>query len=97
VKVVIDEHYERLFTYIPKRKAPDIQPILTIENVDPVLKTAVLSIDTKLPLVDFWVYAKQRQLHFDVNFKSLLPGTHKLAFTYSGELPTTQELQYQVR
>jgi beta-mannosidase len=97
VNVVIDEHYERLFTYIPKRKAPDIQPILTIENVDPVLKTAVLSIETKLPLVDFWVYAKQRQLHFDVNFKSLLPGTHKLAFTYSGELPTTQELQYQVR
>jgi beta-mannosidase len=97
VKVVIDEHYERLFTYIPKRKAPAVQPILTIENVDPVLKTAVLSIDTKLPLVDFWVYAKQRQLHFDTNFKSLLPGIHKLPFSYSGELPTTQEMQYQVR
>jgi hypothetical protein len=43
------------------------------------------------------VYAKQRQLHFDTNFKSLLPGIHKVVFSYSGELPTTQELQYQVR
>ena len=97
VKVIIDEHYERLFTYIPNRKAPNCQPKLTIENVDPVQKTAVLRIETNQPLVDFWVYGAAHQLHFDTNFKSLLPGTHLLPFTYNGELPSTQELQYQVR
>lgn len=97
VKVVIDEQYERLFTYIPKRKAPIVAPKMTIEKIDPILKSGVLRVETKLPLVDFWVYSTQQALHFQHNFQTLLPGVHYLPFTFSGDIPTIQNLHYQVR
>ena len=97
VKVVIDEHYERLFTYIPKRKAPEVQAIMTIQLLDPDSRKAVVQIDTKQPLVDFWLFSKIQELHFEHNFETLLTGKHTLEFTYQDHLPTVGELSYLLR
>jgi beta-mannosidase len=97
VKVVIDEHYERLFTYIPKRKAPEVQAIMTIQLLDPDSRKAVVHIDTKQPLVDFWLFSKIQELHFEHNFETLLTGKHTLEFTYQDHLPTVGELSYLLR
>jgi beta-mannosidase len=97
VKVVIDERYERLFTFIPKRKAPEVQVNLTIELLDPILKKAVVHVETPQPLIDFWIYSKNQELHFEHNFETLLPGKHTLEFTYQDHLPSLGEFSYLLR
>lgn len=97
VKVILDEKYQRLFTFIPKRKAPKLQPTLKIELLDPVLKKAVVQLESPLPLVDFWIFSENQELHFELNFESLLPGRHRLEFTYEDQLPTLGEISYFLR
>jgi beta-mannosidase len=97
VKVIIDEHYERLFTFIEKRKVPEVQATMKIQLTDPDLKKAVVQIDTKQPLVDFWLFSENQELHFEHNFETLLPGKHTLEFTYQDHLPTLAELSYLLR
>lgn len=97
IKVTLDEHYERLFTFIEKRKVPEVQATMKIQLTDPDLKKAVVQIDTKQPLVDFWLFSKNQELHFEHNFETLLPGKHTLEFTYQDHLPTLAELSYLLR
>jgi beta-mannosidase len=97
IKVTLDEQYSRLFTYINKRKAPKIQPTLKIELLDPDLKKAVVHLETSQPLVDFWIFSENQDLHFEHNFETLLPGKHALEFTYAGHLPTLGEISYLLR
>jgi beta-mannosidase len=97
IKVILDEQYSRLFTFINKRKVPELQPVIAIENIDPILKKAVLRIETTQPLVDFWVYSAQQGLHFKDNFLTLLPGKHALEFTYEDHLPSPGEISYLLR
>lgn len=97
IKVTLDEEYARLFTFIEKRKAPEVQATMKIQLLDPVLKKAVVQIDTKQPLVDFWLFSKNQELHFEHNFETLLPGKHTLEFTYQDHLPTLAELSYLLR
>ncbi len=97
IKVTLDEQYARLFTFIEKRKAPKLQPTLKIELLDPVLKKAIVRVDTSQPLVDFWIFSKNQELHFEHNFETLLPGMHSLEFTYPDHLPTPEEISYLLR
>jgi beta-mannosidase len=97
IKVTLDEQYSRLFTYIDKRKAPKIQPTVKIELLDPVLKKAVAHLETSQPLVDFWIFSTNQDLHFEHNFETLLPGKHALEFTYADHLPTLGEITYLLR
>jgi beta-mannosidase len=97
IKVTLDEQYSRLFTFVEKRKAPKLQPNLKIELLDPVLKKAIVRVDTSQPLVDFWIFSKNQELHFEHNFETLLPGMHSLEFTYQDHLPTPEEISYLLR
>jgi frataxin-like iron-binding protein CyaY len=86
-----------LFTFIEKRKAPEAQVTFQINVLDTTAKKAVLYIENQGPLVDFWVFSKTQDLHFEQNFQTLLPGHHVLEFTYQDQLPTPQELGYLLR
>jgi beta-mannosidase len=97
IKVTLDEEYARLFTFVEKRKVPEVQATMKIQLTDPDLKKAVVQIDTKQPLVDFWLFSKNQELHFEHNFETLLPGKHTLEFTYQDHLPTLAELSYLLR
>ncbi len=97
IKVTLDEQYARLFTFIEKRKVPEVQATMKIQLTDPDLKKAVVQIDTQQPLVDFWLFSKNQELHFEHNFETLLPGKHTLEFTYQDHLPTLAELSYLLR
>lgn len=97
VKVILDDQYERLFTFIEKRTAPATKVSFQIKSVDTVSKKAVLYIENQWPLVDFWVFSKAQDLHFEQNFQTLLPGKHVLEFTYQDQLPTPEELGYLLR
>ncbi|MFM8597006.1 MAG: glycosyl hydrolase 2 galactose-binding domain-containing protein [Flavobacteriales bacterium] len=97
VKVILDEQYERLFTFIDKRIAPQPQFTYQIKTTDPFAKKAVLNIETQTPLVDLWLFSKDQDLHFEQNFQTLLPGKHILEFTYETGLPTMSEIFYLLR
>ncbi|MFM7007556.1 MAG: glycosyl hydrolase 2 galactose-binding domain-containing protein [Flavobacteriales bacterium] len=97
VKVILDEHYARLFTFIEKRKAPSPKINFQIESADPNTKTGILLIENTEPLVDLWLYAEQQNLHFEQNFQTYLPGKHRLLFTYKEQLPNIGEISYQLR
>jgi beta-mannosidase len=97
IKVTLDEQYTRLFTFISKRKVPNIQPSMSVEILDPVLKKGVVHIESSQPLVDFWIFSRHQELHFERNFESLLPGKHSLEFTYEDHLPTLSEISYLLR
>ena len=97
IKVTLDEQYSRLFTFIEKRVAPQPKINLQIEALDSNHKVAKLMVQTQEPLVDFWVFSEQQGFHFKENFKTLLPGTHVLEFTYQDHLPTMEEIRYLLR
>ena len=97
VKVIIDKQYERLFTFVEKRKTPIPKINFQIEGSDPNAKTAILRIENLEPLVDLWLFSAQQGLHFKENFKTFLPGKHVLEFTYENQLPTLEEIRYLLR
>ncbi len=97
VKVILDDNYERLFSFIDKRKAPETQVKFQIEHQDPTTNSAALVIETQEPLVDLWLFSNEQELHFEQNFQTLLPGKHRLAFTYKTQLPTVEKISYLLR
>ncbi len=97
VKVVLDENYERLFSFIAKRKTPDITFELKIVSIDTIQKSGSIYVENKVPLIDLWLYSPRQGLHFDNNFSTLLPGKHQLNFTYQDHLPSLEELRYLFR
>jgi beta-mannosidase len=97
VKVILDEQYERLFTFVDKRKAPQPNVKMQIEVRDPIQKKGVIHIVNNEPLVDLWLYTTQQGLHLEKNFQTLLPGEHTIEFTYQNEAPSTEELHYLIR
>jgi hypothetical protein len=97
VKVILDEQYERLFTFVDKRKVPQPNVKMQIEVRDPIQKKGVVHIVNNEPLVDLWLYTTQQGLHLEENFLTLLPGEHTIEFTYQNEAPSTEELHYLIR
>ena len=97
VKVILDDNYERLFSFIDKRKAPERQLIFQIELQDPTSNSAALVIENQEPLVDLWLFSNEQELHFEQNFQTLLPGKHRLEFTYQTQLPTIDKISYLLR
>ncbi|MBM3916192.1 MAG: hypothetical protein FJ349_01105 [Sphingomonadales bacterium] len=97
VKVTLDEHYVRLFTFVEKRKAPTPKINFQIEGADPNTKTGILLIENAEPLVDLWLYAENQNLQFEQNFQTYLPGKHRILFTYKEQLPDIGEISYQLR
>lgn len=97
MKVILDDNYERLFSFIDKRKAPETQVKFQIEHQDPTTNSAALVIETQEPLVDLWLFSNEQELHFEQNFQTLLPGKHRLAFTYKTQLPTVEKISYLLR
>jgi beta-mannosidase len=74
----------RSFVHQPKKitKAPASAVQLTLNDIDPVAKTAVLKIHTKTFLKDFWVFSAQTGVHYSRNFLPLLPGTHEIVIHF---------------
>ena len=97
VKVILDDNYERLFTFIDKRKAPETQVNFQIELQDSTTNSAALVIENQEPLVDLWLFSNEQELHFEHNFQTLLPGKHRLEFTYQTQLPTVKQISYLLR
>ncbi len=97
VKVILDDKYERLFSFIDKRKAPETQLTFQIELQDATTNSAVLVIETQEPLVDLWIFSKEQELHFEQNFQTLLPGKHRMEFTYKTQLPRVEQISYLLR
>ena len=97
VKVILDDQYERLFSFIEKRKAPVAKVTFQLDVLDTVAKKAVLVFENQEPLVDFWVFSKVQDLHFEQNFQTLLPGKHVLEFTFRDQMPTVEEIGYLLR
>ena len=95
--MILDDQYERLFTFIEKRKAPEAKVTFQIDVLDAIAKKAVLVVENQEPLVDFWVFSKVQDLHFEQNFQTLLPGKHVLEFTYQDQMPTLEEIGYLLR
>jgi hypothetical protein len=44
-----------------------------------------------------WLFSNEQELHFEQNFQTLLPGKHRLAFTYKTQLPTVEKISYLLR
>lgn len=97
VRVVLDENYERLFSFAAKRKTPDVPFDIKIVSADTIQKTGEVYIENKSPLIDLWLYSPTQGLHFENNFSTLLPGKHRLNFSYSDDLPSLEELLYLFR
>jgi len=56
-------------------------------------QTIVLT--TTTPLVNCWIYAKEKSFHLDRNFETLLPGRHEFKILSGDEL-TNEDLEYRI-
>ncbi len=88
----------RSFSHVPKERVlavkNDVQ--LSLEDINASEKTAVILINNKHTLLDFWVYSSKLGVRFDRNFLQLLPGEHRIAITFE-ELPQMEDFDFKNR
>lgn len=71
-------------------KADDIT--LSIEAIDSVAKTAVISVENKRFVRDFWLTSNKFGVKFNSNFLNLVPGEHLIDVSFD-EIPKVEELR----
>ena len=71
-------------------KADDIT--LSIEAIDSVAKTAVISVENKRFVRDFWLTSNKFGVKFKSNFLNLVPGEHLIDVSFD-EIPKVEELR----
>ncbi len=88
----------RSFTHLPKERVvaskKDVQ--MSLMDINPTDKTAVLVIKNKVPLIDFWVFSSKLGVRFDRNFVQLLPGEHRIAISFN-EIPLLRDFDFKSR
>ncbi|WP_343633538.1 hypothetical protein [Fluviicola sp.] len=79
---------ERLFIHdlLPEKPVTIIEPAVTVESLDPATGKGVVIIDNQTILKDFWFTSKDGKVIMDRNFVHLLPGKHRIEFTFEGKL-----------
>ena len=80
-----NELKDRWFTHRTKelKKAAKCDFKLELTNIDPVKKTASLSIQNKYFAQDFWITSTNLGVHYSDNFLDLLPGKHQIEIQYT--------------
>ncbi len=80
-----NELKDRWFTHRTKelKKAAKCDFKLELTNIDPVKKTASLSIQNKYFAQDFWITSTNLGIHYSDNFLDLIPGKHQIEIQYT--------------
>jgi beta-mannosidase len=85
----------RIFSNVmkPYKKAEFKDVEITMNEFDPVNKTARVLVYTKKYMRNFWLYSENKGIHFKNNFEDLLPGTHEFILNYE-EMPEVNDLKF---
>lgn len=83
---------ERLFIHelLPGKPIAGPEPVVTIESLDHLTGKGVVMIENEAILQDFWFTAKEGKVVMEQNFVHLLPGKHRIEFTFEGNLKKDQ-------
>jgi beta-mannosidase len=86
---------ERTFYHSAKKKEKTSEKNIQIslKNVDEVNKKAIIEVETKEFLQDFWLYSMKLGVRFDKNFENLLPGKHVFTIEFT-EKPQLSDFGY---
>ena len=91
-KDVKNENKSRVFSETPiaykKAEASDVKLYMT--DIDLASKSAVLHIENKKFLKDFWLYSSKLGIRFERNFMDLLPGNHAIKIQFE-ETPILED------
>ena len=79
-----------------KIKAAKLAVKWSLEQIDTVSKTALITIENKEFIADCWVSSKKTGIHFESNFESYLPGKHAIKIQFT-ELPKKEDFEFQWR
>jgi beta-mannosidase len=79
---------ERLFVHetFPGKPVAGKEPLVTFESLDVIQKKGVIVIENETLLKDFWLTSKTGKVILEDNFVNLLPGKHRIAFDFEGDL-----------
>lgn len=79
---------ERLFIHelVPGKKTIGVAPKVIIELLDLVTGKGVVNIENETILQDFWFTSKEGKVLMEQNFIHLLPGKHRIEFTFEGNV-----------
>jgi beta-mannosidase len=83
---------ERIFMHesFPGKPITGAEPLVTIELLDLKTGKGSVLIENEIILRDFWFTAKEGKIKTDQNFIHLLPGKHRIDFTFEGDLTKDQ-------
>jgi len=65
---------------------------LSIDSIDPISKTAIISIENKRFVKDFWLTSSKFGVRFKSNFLNLIPGEHLIEISFD-ELPEVGDFE----
>lgn len=79
---------ERVFIHesTPGKPITGPEPIVRIESLDISTGKGVVMIENETILQDFWFASKKGKIVLEENFVHLLPGKHRIEFTFEGVL-----------
>jgi len=86
----------RNFSHLPMQRTkafPDSFQVKLL-NVDESKKTAIIEIENKEFLHNFWIYSNKKGIRFSENFIDLLPGKHVIQLKFN-ELPKFEDFGFQ--
>lgn len=78
-------------TKVLSASSPQVE--LQLEKSESGEQTIVLT--TNAPLINCWIYAKEKSFHLDRNFETLLPGTHVFK-VLSGDELKQEDLEFRI-
>ena len=79
---------ERLFIHeaFPGKPVVGKEPVIRFESLDVIKGKGIVVIENEVILKDFWFTSKTGKVILDENFVNLLPGKHRIAFDFEGDL-----------
>lgn len=79
---------ERLFIHepVPGKQLMGVAPKVVIESLDLQTGKGVFTIENETILQDFWFTSKEGKVLMEQNFVHLLPGKHRIEFTFEGNV-----------
>ncbi len=88
--------HERGFSHIAlKHKKAAVKDFkYSIEDIDPINKTATLIIENKTFVSDFWISSNLVGVKFSENFMDYLPGKHLIKISYTSENIDISQFKY---
>lgn len=89
------EEHHRQFVHLPQAatSAGPTDLSWTLEQIDPVAKTAVIVIENKRFVRQLWVSSDRPGVRFSRNFLDLLPGKHEITIHF-GAMPVRKDFEF---